>query len=70
MKTLYDVMKSTTYKSKKAMRMMKIERTHKIRNVSSARDYLIIANSISGKDRIDSRKRIIQRGAKKRYADE
>ena len=70
MREKFNVMTSPSYLKKKTVRLAEIRSTYKARSISSARDYLVIANSVSGKDRIDSRKKIIQRGVKIEYAEE
>jgi len=70
MRAQYRAMKSRSYTMKKKMRMDAMRKAYTTRKIDSARDYLVIANSISGKDRIDSRMRIIKKGAEPEYAQE
>lgn len=59
MKTVYKAMQSEPYKTKKNLRMAELKKAREKRSIENARDYFAIANGISGKDRIDSRSRII-----------
>ena len=61
MKIMYKAMQTEPYKRKKGVRMAKLKAARKHRDIQNARDYLAVANAISGKDRIDSRVRIITR---------
>lgn len=58
MKLKYAVMNSENHRAQKASRMqaLKIARTQ--RTIRTSRDYLVLANSINGKKRIESRARI------------
>ena len=56
---MYKAMQSEPYKKKKSIRMAKLRKARKQRNIQNARDYFAVANGISGKDRIDSRVRVI-----------
>lgn len=64
MKTKYATMNSEWYLKKKQERMNALKKARISRSINDARDYLVLANAISGKNRIDSRKKIISRGAK------
>ena len=59
MKAMYKAMQSEPYKAKKSQRMSELKAARKQRNIENARDYFAIANAITGKDRIDSRVRVI-----------
>jgi hypothetical protein len=61
MKIMYKAMQTEPYKRKKSIRMAKLKKMRKQRNIQNAKDYLAVANAISGKDRIDSRVRVISR---------
>ena len=65
MKAKYELMQTERYKTKKQQRMAKLRKMRQSRTINSARDYLIIANGVSGKDRIDSRIKVITRSEKK-----
>ena len=64
MKVKYAAMSSPSYIEKKRERMEALKKARTGRDINTARDYLVMANAISGKDRIESRKRIITRGVK------
>ena len=64
MKVKYETMSSARYMKKKRERMEALKKARMGRDINTAREYLVMANAISGKDRIDSRKRIISRGVK------
>lgn len=59
MKTKYALMRSEPYQTKKHMRMTKLKNARKQRDIQNTRDYFAVANAIAGKDRIDSRVRVI-----------
>lgn len=69
MKAQYKAMKSHAYQLKKNKRMKTLREACATRNINSARDYLVVANSISGKDRIDSRVRVIKKGTDLEYVN-
>lgn len=64
MKAKYGLMQTERYKTKKKQRMTELRKLRQNRTINSARDYLVIANRVSGKDRIDSRMKVIKRGEK------
>jgi len=64
MKSKYGLKNTPEYRKRKQQRVVKMIEMQKRRTINSGRDYLIMVNGISGKDRIDSRVRVIS-GRKK-----
>lgn len=58
MKLKYQVMGSQGHKIQKAERLAMIKKARTSRSFANSRDYLIVANKISGQKRIESRARI------------
>ena len=58
MKIRYAVMESPKHQKEKEARIKSIKMAHASRQIRSAREYLVIANSINGQRRIASRNRI------------
>ena len=58
MKLKYQVMGSTKHKNQKAERLAMIKEARTNRTFENSRDYLIVANKISGHKRIESRARV------------
>ena len=64
MKAKFELMQTEKYKAEKQKRMIALQEKRKNRTINCARDYLAIANSVCGKDRIDSRVKVITKGEK------
>lgn len=60
MKLKYDAMKTPKYKEQKADRLAMMKEIRTKGTFSNVRDYLVTANRISGKNRIESRMRVHQ----------
>lgn len=58
MKLKYSIMNSEAHRTQKASRMQAMKKARTQKAISTSREYLVIANSISGHKRIESRQRI------------
>lgn len=58
MKLKYAVMNSENHRKKKASRMRALKMARTQRPIRTSREYLVLANSINGQKRIESRERI------------
>lgn len=58
MKLKYSTMGSTVHRNQKTYRMAAMKKARTQKHIESSRDYLILANSIHGKKRIESRQRV------------
>ncbi len=58
MKLKYTIMKSDTHLSRKENRMQELKTVRIKKNINNSREYLIVANRISGQKRIESREKI------------
>lgn len=70
MKVKYSLMQSSGYKAKKEQRMKELKRRRQKQSINCARDYFVIANSVSGETRIASRVQVIVGGDKKGDGEE
>lgn len=65
MKAKFALMHTERYQAQKKKRMANLKKIRQTRAIDCARDYLVIANSVSGKDRIDSRIKVITKDGRK-----
>ena len=55
------ITQSKRYQQRKKEKLDKLKRLREIKKLETARDYLILANSVFGEERIQSRRRIIMK---------
>ena len=58
MKLRYTIMESDTHLSRKKNRMQELKKVRIQKKINNSREYLIVANRISGQKRIESREKI------------